>query len=276
MWEEVSRQCALRGGDIHLRHRIVGIEKRGFEVTAVNVRDQAGAVWREPCDYFISTMPVRDLIEFLRPEDAEVARVADRLPYRDFMTAGLLLRKMNSAMSRGNPRQQGNGMPRDNWIYIQEPDVRIGRLQIFNNWSPAMVADPSTIWLGLEYFCREGDDLWSMDNGRFIDFAAGELEKIGMISREDVLDGTLVRVPKAYPAYFGEYSHFGKVRNYLDQFSNLYAVGRNGMHRYNNQDHSMLAANSAVNAIVNSGRGKSDIWRINADDEYHEEISEVA
>jgi protoporphyrinogen oxidase len=167
-------------------------------------------------------------------------------------------------------------MPPDNWIYIQEPDVRIGRLQVFNNWSPAMVADPNTIWLGLEYFCREGDDLWSMEDGRFIDFAAGELEKIGMLNRGDVLDGTLVRVPKAYPAYFGEYGEFGKVRVYLDQFSNLYPVGRNGMHRYNNQDHSMLAANGAVSSIINCGRGKADIWGVNAEYEYHEEIGEVA
>ena len=143
-------------------------------------------------------------------------------------------------------RRQGNGMPPDNWIYIQEPDVKIGRLQVFNNWSPAMVADPSTIWLGLEYFCGEGDDLWSMNDSRFIDFAARELETIGLIDRRDVIDGTLVRVPKAYPAYFGHYGEFGKVRAYLDQFSNLYPVGRNGMHRYNNQDHSMLAANRAV------------------------------
>jgi hypothetical protein len=188
------------------------------------------------------------------------------------MTAGLLLRKMNTAGAR-HGRTAGNGMPPDNWIYIQEPDVRIGRLQIFNNWSSAMVADPDTIWVGLEYFCREGDDLWSMDNGRFIDFAAGELEKIGLIDRRNVIDGTLVRVPKAYPAYFGEYAEFGKVRAYLDQFSNLYPVGRNGMHRYNNQDHSMLAANGAVDSIINRGYGKSKIWSINTEHEYHEEIT---
>jgi protoporphyrinogen oxidase len=276
MWEEVARQAALRGGNVHLRHRIVGIERSDFRITAVKVRDVAtGLVQRIPCDHFISTMPIRELIAFLEPDDAQVSRIADRLPYRDFMTAGLLLRRMNLT---GNQRSQvrANGMPPDNWIYVQEPDVRLGRLQVFNNWSPAMVADPDTIWLGLEYFCREGDDLWSMQNGEFIDFAAGELEKIGLIDRRDVLDGTLVRVPKAYPAYFGEYREFGKVRDYLEQFSNLYPVGRNGMHRYNNQDHSMLAANSAVSSIINNGDGKSEIWRINAEEEYHEEIGEVA
>jgi protoporphyrinogen oxidase len=212
------------------------------------------------------------LTAMLEPSDEQVIRIADRLPYRDFMTAGLLLRKMNAA----DPKAASNGMPPDNWIYIQEPDVKIGRLQVFNNWSPSLVSNPDTIWLGLEYFCREGDELWSMENGQFIDFAARELEKIGMIDRKDVLDGTVVRVPKAYPAYFGEYREFDKVRAYLESFSNLYPVGRNGMHRYNNQDHSMLAANSAVNSILNFGAGKSEIWAINAEDEYHEEIGEVA
>jgi protoporphyrinogen oxidase len=276
MWEEVARQVSSRGGDIYIRHRVVGIDRSGFEVTGVSVFDEATkSVRRVPCDYFISTIPVRDLVAFLCPADPQVARVANRLPYRDFMTAGLLLRRMKSTTG-GHDWRTSNGMPPDNWIYIQEPDVRIGRLQVFNNWSPAMVADPNTIWLGLEYFCREGDDLWSMDDGRFIDFAASELEKIGMIDRTDVLDGTLVRVPKAYPAYFGEYAEFGKVRTYLDQFPALYPIGRNGMHRYNNQDHSMLAANSAVSSILNSGRGKAEIWSINAEDSYHEQIEEVA
>lgn len=276
MWEEVARQIGLRGGGIHLGHRIVGIEHHGSVITAVSVQDGAsGACRRVQCDYLISTMPVRDLTAMLQPDDADVIRVADQLPYRDFMTVGLLVKRMTTSVMRGVAARP-NGMPSDNWIYIQEPDVKLGRLQIFNNWSPALVAEPDTIWLGLEYFCREGDELWSMENARFIDFAAAELEKIGLIDRRDVLDGTVVRVPKAYPAYFGEYSQFGRVRSYLEQFSNLYPVGRNGMHRYNNQDHSMLAANGAVTAIMNGGRGKSDIWQINAEDVYHEEIENVA
>jgi protoporphyrinogen oxidase len=264
MWEEVARQVALRGGEVHLNHRVVGVEHAGFKVSAVQVRDEStGEVRRVACGQFISTMPVRNLIAFLGPEDPQVARIAAGLPYRDFITAGLLLRRM----------KPGNGMPPDNWIYIQDRDVRIGRLQVFNNWSPAMVADPRTIWLGLEYFCREADDLWSMRDADFLDFAARELETIGLIDRNEVLDGTVVRVPKAYPAYFGTYAEFGRVRAYLDQFSNLYPVGRNGMHRYNNQDHSMLAASSAVHCILGGG-GKSGIWRINAEEAYHEEISE--
>jgi protoporphyrinogen oxidase len=274
MWEEVARRVSRLGGQIHLQHRVVGVERDGLNATALNVLDKTTqTVRRVPCDYFISTMPVRDLISFFNPADAQVQRIAEGLPYRDFMTAGLLLRRMNTKVDAQSAKND-NGMPPDNWIYIQEPDVRIGRLQVFNNWSPSLVADPATIWLGLEYFCREGDDLWGMDSGRFIDFAAGELEKIGLIDRRDVIDGTLIRVAKAYPAYFGAYGEFGKVRAYLNQFSNLYPVGRNGMHRYNNQDHSMLAANGAVNSILDRGTDKSHIWQINAEDKYHEEIDE--
>jgi protoporphyrinogen oxidase len=204
-------------------------------------------------------MPVKDLIEMLKPDDTHIAQIAADLPYRSFMTAGLLLRSM-----------RGRRTPSDNWIYIQEPDVRIGRLQIFNNWSPALVADPSTVWLGLEYFCDQGDDLWAMEDEQFLDFAIGELEKIGLIERKDVIGGTLIRVPRAYPAYFGTYNQFGDLRTYLDRFSNLYPIGRNGMHRYNNQDHSMLTANAAVDAIARNA-SKEEIWNINAEESYHEE-----
>jgi protoporphyrinogen oxidase len=262
MWEQVARRVSATGGQIQLRHKIAGIERDGEAVRAVNVIDAAGSLHRVPCGHLVSTMPVRDLIAMLKPADRQIQQIADNLPYRDFMTVGLLLRRMT------------DGMPPDNWIYIQEPDVKIGRVQVFNNWSPALVSDPGKIWLGLEYFCRAGDELWSMDDGSFIDFAAAELEKIGLIRRSDVLDGTVVRVPDAYPAYFGSYSEFDKVRACLDRIPNLYPIGRNGMHRYNNQDHSMLAADGAVNSIIAGGLGKTDIWRINAEDEYHEEAAQ--
>jgi protoporphyrinogen oxidase len=272
MWEEVSRRVSDQGGHIHLRHRIAGVEQTAGRVTAVSVVDETTQLLRRvACDHFISTIPVSELVTFLLPADLQIQRIASHLPYRDFMTVGLLLRRMKSAPdARG--KRPANGMPPDNWIYIQETDVRIGRLQVFNNWSPAMVADPSTIWLGLEYFCSKDDDLWSMNDSRFVDFAAGELEKIGLIDRKDVIDGNLVRVPKAYPAYFGAYGEFDRVKTYLDQIGNLYPIGRNGMHRYNNQDHSMLTAKSAVNSIVNHVGGKEEIWRVNADDEYHEQL----
>jgi protoporphyrinogen oxidase len=167
-----------------------------------------------------------------------------------------------------------NGMPPDNWIYVQEPDVKLGRLQIFNNWSPALVADPGTIWLGLEYFCAQGDSLWCMRDAAFLEFASRELAQIGLIEPADVLDGTVVRVPKAYPAYFGSYAGMGQVRDYLNQFSNLFPIGRNGMHRYNNQDHSMLAAKAAVDGIVAGSADKTSLWSVNVEEDYHEHATQ--
>lgn len=259
MWEEVARRVTALGGAVHLQQRVVALERGADAVLSVDVFDEsAGAVRRVPCDYFLSTMPVKDLVSMLKPEDSRIARIAADLPYRSFMTAGLLVRSM-----RGLPT------PSDNWIYIQEPDVRIGRLQIFNNWSPALVADPATVWLGLEYFCDQGDDLWVMEDRQFLNFAIDELEKLCLIERKDVIDGTLVRVSNAYPAYFGAYTQFGDLRTFMDRFSNLYPIGRNGMHRYNNQDHSMLTANAAVDSITGKAP-KQDIWDINTEESYHE------
>lgn len=268
MWETAAERIVTAGGSIHLRNRIVGIHRSGTRVEAVDVRDElCGEVRRVPCDYFISTMPVKELTQLLQPERPEILQTADALPYRDFMTVGLLVKRMQG----GHGQEAANGMPPDNWIYVQEPDVKLGRLQIFNNWSPHLVADASTIWLGLEYFCTEGDELWSMRDGAFVDFASRELAKIGLIDLADVLDATVVRVPKAYPAYFGAYEGIGRVRAWLDQLTNVFPVGRNGMHRYNNQDHSMLAAKAAVDCIVAGSTDKSSLWSVNVEDEYHEE-----
>jgi protoporphyrinogen oxidase len=269
MWEEVANQVAAKGGQVDLRHRVTGIRRGRDRIETVTVRDLDSGETREVnCDFLFSTMPIKDLTGLLAPDDDSLGRIASALPYRDFMTAGLLVKRMTTSKGRGPAA--ANGMPPDNWIYIQEPDVKLGRLQIFNNWCPALVADPDTIWLGLEYFCDEGDGLWSMPDPAFLDFAARELEKIGLIDRKDVLDGTVVRVPKAYPAYFGEYREIGRVRKYLDGFGNLFPIGRNGMHRYNNQDHSMLAAKAAVDAVVSGDSDKSALWLVNAEDDYHE------
>jgi protoporphyrinogen oxidase len=183
------------------------------------------------------------------------------------MTVGLLVDRMRAPLTGSSGAR---GTPNDNWIYIQEPDVKIGRLQIFNNWSPAMVAAHPKVWLGLEYFCNEGDGLWSMADGAFAEFAASELAKIGLIDRADVRDARVVRVPKAYPAYFGTYAKIDRVRDYFDSIPNLYLVGRNGMHRYNNQDHSMLSAKAAVDVMLSGSNDKSQLWAVNAEDEYHE------
>lgn len=269
MWETVAEHVATGGGQIFLRHRIIGVERSGPRIRRVQVMDESdrSTRWVE-CDAFISTMPIRDLMHQLRPDDSELIRIARGLPYRDFMTAGLVVRSMKVGTQA---TQNGPRLPPDNWIYVQEPDVRLGRLQVFNNWSPDLVAEPGTVSLGLEYFCQEGDELWSKPDDEFLEFAATELAKIGLIDRTAVLDGTVVRVPKAYPAYFGEYRAIGKVRTYLDGIENLYAVGRNGMHRYNNQDHSMLAAKAAVDCLAGVPVTKDAIWAVNAEDDYHEE-----
>jgi protoporphyrinogen oxidase len=260
MWEEVAQRVTASGGEIRLRHEVIDIERSGSRVRRVLVKSSATgqATWLT-CDAFVSTMPLRNLLHCLKPDDADLMKIADGLPYRDFMTAGLVVRRMKGPT------------PRDNWIYIQEPDVRIGRLQIFNNWSPDLVADPDTVSLGLEYFCAEGDELWSMPNNAFLMFAAAELERIGLIDRSDVLDGTVVRVPKAYPAYFGEYRQIGRLKDFLGSLDNVFAVGRNGMHRYNNQDHSMLAARAAVDCLATGNADRSAIWAVNTEDDYHEE-----
>jgi protoporphyrinogen oxidase len=221
-------------------------------------------------DYVFSTMPVKDLVKGLRGAEIpmDVQTIADGLPYRDFMTVGLLLNKLN--ISNNSDRKNSKaGMP-DNWIYIQDREVRVGRIQIFNNWSPYMVKDISKVWIGLEYFVSEGDELWTKPDDKMIEFAKEELARIGMIDPVEVIDATVIRVKKAYPAYFGMYDKFAKVRDYLSNFDNLFLIGRNGMHRYNNQDHSMLTAMVAVENIVSGNTDKSNIWAVNAEETYHE------
>jgi protoporphyrinogen oxidase len=217
-------------------------------------------------------MPVRDLVRAINPEKVPepIRKAAGDLPYRDFITVGLLLKKLK-LKNKTNLKTLQNIVP-DCWIYIQERDVRIGRLQLFNNWSPYMVRDvENTIWIGLEYFCTEGDELWNMSSEDCIRLAIGELVKINIIDKEDVLDATHVKIEKAYPAYFGSYSEMDSIRNYLNTIDNLYCLGRNGQHKYNNMDHSMLTAMKAVELIKTGGKDKSAVWNVNAEKEYHEE-----
>ncbi|MCM8594254.1 NAD(P)/FAD-dependent oxidoreductase [Accumulibacter sp.] len=270
MWQVVAEMVCEAGGEI--RHGLTVRELRhdAGRVVAVVAEDREGGRVEVACDYVISTMPVRDLILGLSPPvPDQVREVAAGLCYRDFITVGVLVRKLRA--SRGSlPGHPANLVP-DTWIYIQEPDVRLGRLQIFNNWSPAMVRDPATVWLGLEYFCQEGDELWRLTDEEMGRLAIGELAKIALIDEVDAIDFHVVRVPKAYPAYFGTYERFDVLRRHADTLGNLFLVGRNGMHRYNNQDHSMLTARLAVEAIVSGSSSKDAIWQINVDDEYHEE-----
>ncbi|WP_143968225.1 NAD(P)/FAD-dependent oxidoreductase [Tepidimonas fonticaldi] len=274
LWELAAREITDRGGTILLGTRVTGLQRQGNRITAVDIVDREGRRQTIPAEHVISTMPVKDLIAGMNPPAPDdVARVAHGLLYRDFITVGLLVRRMKRHPGDADPdRTVGQRLP-DNWIYIQEKDVRLGRLQIFNNWSPDLVADPEgTVWLGLEYFCNVGDDLWSMDDDTFTGFAIRELASIDLIDPADVLDTHLVRVEKAYPAYFGSYGDFGVVRRWVDGIHNLWLVGRNGMHRYNNQDHSMLTAKLAVDAILGGDVTRESIWAVNLDDEYHETI----
>lgn len=274
LWEVVAEQVVAGGGEVRFGQKVLGICHENGCVTALMAQDRTGGLTKIEADYVISTMPIKDLVRGMEPPAPScVQEIAKALPYRDFITVGLLLRRMRGNI-QANSENQTN-MPPDNWIYIQERDVRVGRLQIFNNWSPDLVADPGTVWLGLEYFCQEGDDLWIKPDAEMLAFAAEELERIGMIDQSDVIDGTVIRVPKTYPAYFGAYAQFSKVREWLDGFENLFLVGRNGMHRYNNQDHSMLTAKLAVDAILAGSTDKAPIWAVNIDDEYHEEVTET-
>ena len=204
-----------------------------------------------------------------RGGSADVRRIAGGLPYRDFITVGLLVDKLKMVNKTKHKTLTGD-VP-DCWIYIQERDVKLGRLQLFNNWSPYMVADPEhTMWIGLEYFCNEGDDMWNMSDEDFISFAIDELVKIDVIDRASVKDSKRIRVKKAYPAYFDTYAEFDTVKDYLSGIDNLWCLGRNGQHRYNNMDHSMLTAMEAVRAIAAGSTDKSAVWNVNTEKEYHE------
>lgn len=272
LWEEVAEQIKARGGEIHLNAGIQKLFSDGDRITAVEVCDSiTKEIERVEGNSFISTMPIKELIRGLQADvPSEVREVSEGLVYRDFITVGLLVEKLSI-----RDKEKGDKLIQDNWIYVQEPDVLLGRIQIFNNWSPHLVKDSDKVWLGLEYFCYESDDLWKMVDDEIAEIAIDELEKIGFIRKSDALDHTVIRVPKTYPAYFGTYPEFDKLKSYINQFENLYLVGRNGMHRYNNQDHSMLTAMAAVENIKNGVRDKSAIWEINTEQEYHEDKSDA-
>jgi protoporphyrinogen oxidase len=271
MWEEVARIITAKGGELYLRHKIVGLGSEDNRIVEAQVRDElTGEVTTHRADYFLSTMPVADLIESLSaPVPDDVQQVAQGLLYRDFITVGLLLKKLRIENRTG--KKTSNGMIPYHWVYIQEPSVKIGRIQIFNNWSPYMVKDDNTVWIGAEYFCNEGDRLWSMSDKDLSESAAKELVRIGFIEKDDVLDSTVLRMPKTYPAYFGTYDRFDVIRNFTDRFDNLFLIGRNGMHKYNNMDHSMLSAMVAVENIMNGVTSKDNLWTLNTEQQYHEQ-----
>jgi protoporphyrinogen oxidase len=269
MWEETSRRVNEMGGEILTGRVVDRVFTNGCRVTAIQATDLAtGASTTFEGDYFFSTAPIQEIMRALDPAPpANVLEVSDGLVYRDFITVGLLVRSLKIH----DLTPEGKKLVADNWIYIQEPDVLLGRLQIFNNWSPFMVADEKLVWLGLEYFCKPTDEIWNLPDEEMVALARLELSKIGIIDAGEVLDSTVLRMEKTYPAYFGTYDRFAEIREHVDRYENFFLIGRNGMHRYNNQDHSMLTAMMAVDNIIAERTDKNNLWNVNTETEYHEE-----
>jgi protoporphyrinogen oxidase len=255
MWEACRDRVEVAGGRVELGARVVELQHDGSRVRAVIVADRDGVRRTQPTSHVISTMAVKHLVRGLTPSaPPEVRACADRLRYRDFLTVALIV-------------DRADLFP-DNWIYVHDPAVRVGRIQNFKNWSPEMVPDPSLTCLGLEYFCSEGDDLWRMDDDAIVALARREVESIGLLQGARVADATVLRVRKAYPVYDeGFVKALAAVREWTARLDNLQLVGRNGMHKYNNQDHSMLTARLAVRNLFGE---RHDLWAVNADEEYHE------
>ena len=255
MWETAAEKIRGFGGEVHLRHEVTSLEHRPGRIVAARVRTPDGPR-RIEADHFITTMPLRNLAQSLDPSPPAAIRAAgDGLNYRDFLTVALMI--------------DSDDVFPDNWIYIHTPGVKVGRIQNFNNWSRAMVPEPGTTCLGLEYFCFEGDGLWSSADADLIALATKELGELGLVDPSRVRDGCVVRMPKAYPVYDSTYAgHLAMLRSYIDLIPNLHTVGRNGMHKYNNQDHSMF---TAMMAVANMRGAAHDVWSVNTDFEYHEE-----
>lgn len=267
LWERTADEIRQLGGKIVM----------GSEVTSLVVGDAGnidsigcsnGSTY--PCDVVLSTMPLSDLVAAMSDATEEASEIASGLPYRDFVTVGLLLPRLNLT-NETDIRTLGNIVP-DNWIYVQDSSVKLGRIQVFNNWSPYMVADPMrTIWIGLEYFCAEGDDFWNMPDDERVAFAVRELVNMGVLDADsEVLDSHVEKVKKAYPAYFDTYSKIDVLREWLDSHPNLFCLGRNGQHRYNNMDHSMITAFNAIDTLLKGSTDRTEVWNVNTEGEYHE------
>ena len=271
LWELAAEEVKRLGGTIRMNCPVTTLETEAGRVLAVRYWE-AGEEKRLPADDVFSSMPVRELMDDLAgaeiPEDVRAA--ARTLPYRDFITVGLLVKDL--LIRNDTKRRTVNDRVPDCWIYVQDKGVKLGRVQIFNNWSPYMVKDPEhTVWIGLEYFCDEGDELWRMSEQQLIDLGKREIEQIGIARAADVLDAHAERVKKAYPAYFDGYAHMDRIVWFLDGFDNLYCIGRNGQHRYNNMDHSMATAFAAVDILEQGGGDKTALWQVNTEQSYHEQ-----
>lgn len=269
LWETAAERFMLWGGILKKGCKVIKIHAKDNIVTEV-IYEENGIRKTISADYVISSMPLKDLVNGMNNVPSDIQRIAGGLPYRDFVTVGLLVRKI--ALKNETKIKTLQNIVPDCWVYVQDIGVKLGRIQIFNNWSPYMVDKPQeTVWLGLEYFCQEGDAYWDMDEAEWVELAVKELISMGVLeSKEDVLDAHKEAVKKAYPAYFDTYYEIGKLIDYLNGFSNLYCVGRNGQHRYNNMDHSMVTSFEAVHNIMNGIATKDNIWSVNTEAEYHE------
>ena len=263
MWELVGEKIKAMGAKILFDHKVTRVKTDGRRIVSVSCGDNEFFA-----DEFISSMPVSELVQAMNAP-TDIKRIAEGLPYRDLVIIGLLVDKLK--LGNDTDRKTPGNIPPDNWIYVQDKNLRLGRVQIFNNWSPYIVKDPlNTVWIGAEYFCGQDDELWSMTDKQCAALAVKELRRTGIIGKTPILDFCCEKVSKAYPAYFGTYSEFHKVRDYLNGFDDLWCVGRNGQHRYNNMDHSMMTAIEAVKAINSGTTDKQPIWSVNTDKAYHE------
>ncbi len=272
LWEIAASEITKMGGMIHYNHKVQRLKQVEGKVVEIACRNGDGDEISFPCDTVISSMPLKDLINGLNDVPTDIHDIATGLPYRDFVTVGLLVGRLN-LKNETKFKTLGNIIP-DCWIYVQDTGVKLGRIQVFNNWSPYMVKDPEHyVWIGLEYFCNEGDELWRMPEDEWMRRGVSELVKMHVLDDgEKIHDYHVEKVKKAYPAYFDTYRHIDKLIAYLNGIQNLYCVGRNGQHRYNNMDHSMATSFEAVENILSDGAAdKSAIWAVNTEKEYHEE-----
>ena len=271
MYEEMAKKIIKMGGIIKLNAEVISIKKNNNKIVSILYKEKS-LVKKIEVDYLISSMPVKDLINVMNGVPKSINNVSRKLPYRDFVTIGIILDKIK--LKNNTKFNTYNNIVPDTWIYVQSKDVKLGRIQVFNNWSPYLVNDKNTISLGLEYFCNENDKFWNMSNEKLKDFAYKELLNMEIIDNNcNILNYHVEKVKKAYPAYFGSYKKFNDVKDYLNRIENLYCIGRNGMHRYNNMDHSMETAFVCVDNILKNIKTKDNIWNVNTESSYHEVIN---